>query len=279
VLIVDNAPTHVVQGVTPAEKHGLKVFNLSNIKVVFLPPNVTAKSQPCDQGIIASYKAHYRRYLVQWLLEVANKPGNEGKQLKDLAPTIYQAMQWSLRAWKENVTAQTIKNCWRKSGLLPDSVLNPPAAADAAGMQLQNDDEAVDAEAQLAADPALQELTAAIQHLQALAVQRGLLPEGQELASAEDFVELEGESEVFEELADDEIVALVQSRDVDKPDSDEDELDEPLVSSVSMMQAVSYAEQLESFAFANPDMFNVEQMLLLGNIRRDLQQKRQAKMR
>jgi hypothetical protein len=40
----------MVQGFTPEEEHGLEVFNLSNIKLIFLPPNVTAKSQPCDQG-------------------------------------------------------------------------------------------------------------------------------------------------------------------------------------------------------------------------------------
>jgi hypothetical protein len=32
----------MVQGVAPEEEHGLKVFNLSNIKMIFLPPNVTA---------------------------------------------------------------------------------------------------------------------------------------------------------------------------------------------------------------------------------------------
>jgi hypothetical protein len=63
-LIVDNAPTHRVRGVTPEEEHGLKLFNLSNIKVVFLHPNVTSKAQPLDQGIIAAYKAHFQRFLV-----------------------------------------------------------------------------------------------------------------------------------------------------------------------------------------------------------------------
>jgi hypothetical protein len=66
-LIVDHAPTHMVQGVTPEQ--GLKVFPLSNIMVTLLPPNVTAKSQPCGHGIIECFKAHYRRYLVQWLLK------------------------------------------------------------------------------------------------------------------------------------------------------------------------------------------------------------------
>jgi hypothetical protein len=68
-LIVDNAPTHMVQGVTPEQEHGLKVFSLSNIKVTFLTPNDTAKSQPCEQGIIPCYKAYYRRYLVRLLLD------------------------------------------------------------------------------------------------------------------------------------------------------------------------------------------------------------------
>jgi hypothetical protein len=117
---------------THEEEHGLKVFNLSNIKLIFLPPNVTAKPQPCDQGIIASYKVHYRGLLVRWMLEQANKPRNENKQLKEMAPTVYQAIQWSLLAWKEKDTANTVKNCWRKSGLLPDSVLDLTAAAPAA---------------------------------------------------------------------------------------------------------------------------------------------------
>jgi hypothetical protein len=43
-------------------------------------------------------------------------------------------------------------------------------------------------------------------------MQSGLLPEGQQLISAEEFVELEGENEVFEKLEDDEIVSLVKSR-------------------------------------------------------------------
>ena len=38
-------------------------------------------------------------------------------------------------------------------------------------------------------------------------------------------------------------------------------------------------EQLESFVYANPDMFNAEQMLALGNMRRDLQHKRHFDMR
>jgi hypothetical protein len=91
--------THTVQGFTPEEEHGLKVFNLSNIKLIFLPPIVTAKSPSCDQGIIASYKVHFRGLLVWRMLEQANKPGNENKQLKDLAPTFFFIKKSSGLCW------------------------------------------------------------------------------------------------------------------------------------------------------------------------------------
>jgi hypothetical protein len=45
------------------------------------------------------------------------------------------------------------------------------------------------------------------------------------------------------------------------------------------MQAVLHAEQMESSACANPDMFHAEQMLVVSNIRHDMQQKPQTKMR
>jgi hypothetical protein len=57
-LIVDNAPTHCVPNADAVDEHGMTVYYLSNIKVIFLPPNVTSIVQPCDQGIIACAKAH-----------------------------------------------------------------------------------------------------------------------------------------------------------------------------------------------------------------------------
>jgi hypothetical protein len=34
---------------------------LKYMKVIFLPANTTSLTQPCDQGIIRDFKAHYRR--------------------------------------------------------------------------------------------------------------------------------------------------------------------------------------------------------------------------
>jgi hypothetical protein len=52
-LLLDNAPSHKVTGV-----------QLNNTTIKFLPPNTTSRLQPCDAGIIASFKTHYRRKFV-----------------------------------------------------------------------------------------------------------------------------------------------------------------------------------------------------------------------
>ncbi|CAI6354755.1 unnamed protein product [Macrosiphum euphorbiae] len=51
-LFVDNCPAHPT------------TIPLENIKLVFLPPNATAKLQPLDQGIIKVLKQKYRKNLV-----------------------------------------------------------------------------------------------------------------------------------------------------------------------------------------------------------------------
>jgi hypothetical protein len=51
---------------------------------------------------------------------------------------------------------------------------------------------------------------------------------GDEIVSASQFCELQGEREVFEELTDEEIVCMVQSNNVNIADSDEDEHDDLL---------------------------------------------------
>ncbi len=62
-LVIDNCPSH------PHVK-------LENIKLVFLPPNTTSKTQPMDQGIIQSFKCHYRTHYVNHGLLKAMERGS-----------------------------------------------------------------------------------------------------------------------------------------------------------------------------------------------------------
>ncbi|XP_006001587.1 tigger transposable element-derived protein 4 [Latimeria chalumnae] len=111
-LIVDNCPAH------PTVK-------LNNIKMMFLPPNVTLLIQPCDQGIIRTLKAHYCRLIMSKLLatiDAADCELSADKLAKKI--DILDAMLLIKEAW-DSVTSGTIVNCFRKSGFLKDDVPNP----------------------------------------------------------------------------------------------------------------------------------------------------------
>ena len=99
-LFVDNCSAH------PA-------VTLSNLKLVFLPPNTTSRLQPCDAGIIASVKAHYRRRLLRHLLsemDEANTATDLSKRIN-----IKHAISWLSMAWT-SVTETCIQKCFAKCG-------------------------------------------------------------------------------------------------------------------------------------------------------------------
>lgn len=99
-LFVDNCPSHPkVTG------------NLQAIRVVFLPPNMTSKLQPLDQGVIKNLKHHYRKKCVQRLLRNVET----GKQLNDI--NLLDAVVMLQKSW-DDVTEKTIANCFRKAGFV-----------------------------------------------------------------------------------------------------------------------------------------------------------------
>ena len=59
-LFLDNCTSHKNQ-------------EYSKIKLCFLPPNTTSLIQPMDQGIIRSFKAKYRKVILQFILIEADK--------------------------------------------------------------------------------------------------------------------------------------------------------------------------------------------------------------
>jgi hypothetical protein len=184
-LICDNAPTHAVPDAEAEYEHGLQVFNMSHIEVIFLPPNVTSKVQPLDQGVVASFKAHYCRQLVQWMLEEANKDENEGKTLKSLTSFFYQMMLWTQKAWTQMVTAETIKNCWGKSGLLK-SRNNEPAGASSGSEVGEAQVHMVDPDE--SQDSAIGDSAQYLSRLKAVTNHNGMLATNDELMDAHDFV-------------------------------------------------------------------------------------------
>ncbi|CAI6008994.1 unnamed protein product [Closterium sp. NIES-65] len=58
VILMDNASNHVLKSeeVESEDLFGFRTRKLSNVRIVYLPPNTTAFTQPLDQGIIAMAK-------------------------------------------------------------------------------------------------------------------------------------------------------------------------------------------------------------------------------
>jgi hypothetical protein len=102
ILLIDGAGSHT----------GAANKKYPNLVIKILPPNTTSHIQPLDAGIIHSVKAHYKKNLVLRTLQQYDK--DLPIQLID----IKQALDYFSAAWK-NVTPETIKNCWRKTEILP----------------------------------------------------------------------------------------------------------------------------------------------------------------
>ena len=64
IVILDNASLDVVSFAKVGKSRGFSTIELSNMTLVFLPPNVTNIIQHLDQGIIASSKIQYKKKLL-----------------------------------------------------------------------------------------------------------------------------------------------------------------------------------------------------------------------
>ncbi|KIJ98731.1 hypothetical protein K443DRAFT_626750 [Laccaria amethystina LaAM-08-1] len=102
-LLQDNFSGHIVPP------------NLKNIRVENFEPNLTVHVQPKDQGIIRCFKAHYRARFIQRAVNRYDE-GITPADIYDINQL--QAMRMADEAWSD-VDTTTIRNCWRKAGILP----------------------------------------------------------------------------------------------------------------------------------------------------------------
>ena len=61
---MDNVGSHDIHGEVKTVNDSFNAFVLSQITILFLPPNVTSIVQPLDHGVIAAFKMSYKRKLV-----------------------------------------------------------------------------------------------------------------------------------------------------------------------------------------------------------------------
>lgn len=90
---------------------------LDYVKLLYLPANTTSKLQPMDQGVINNFKVHYRKEVVQFVLKSI-----EENKISEI--NILQAMRFARKAWF-SVSKTTISNCFKKAGFKVTEVPEP----------------------------------------------------------------------------------------------------------------------------------------------------------
>jgi len=106
-LFMDNAPVHIIDADTMAK--------LTNVKVVFFPPNQTCVLQPLDGGIIRSFKARSRKYSPIKLLNIIDNGNGEHTSVLVKKFHVLDAIRFIVQSWSEVSTA-TICSCFSNSG-------------------------------------------------------------------------------------------------------------------------------------------------------------------
>ena len=126
-LLLDNFSGHIKD---------LQDVVLNHLEVIFLPANTTSKTQPLDAGIIASFKMHYRRSIMNFICRrlkehsvFAEKriamqqrravntvfiPANIVLPFKINEITLVKAVPWLIQALEE-INPLVIQKCFYKS--------------------------------------------------------------------------------------------------------------------------------------------------------------------
>ena len=114
ILISDNAPTHPHSLSPPKNYTGRPPPHLTHINLIYIDPNLTAYLQPLDAGIIAAFKAAYRRRYASLLISRFNSNPTASVNWK---LNILEAINLAVEAW-DCIPPSTIFHCWQKTGIL-----------------------------------------------------------------------------------------------------------------------------------------------------------------
>ncbi|KAK1157956.1 tigger transposable element-derived protein 4-like [Acipenser oxyrinchus oxyrinchus] len=92
---------------------------LTNIKLVFLPPNNTPLIRPMDQGITAIFKKQYRSLVLRQLVNTMDSTESDAKAAVQLARklTLLDSLHLQREAWNK-ITESTIANCYRRASFI-----------------------------------------------------------------------------------------------------------------------------------------------------------------
>jgi DDE superfamily endonuclease len=204
-LLLDNFSGHEL-GV---EKVG-GLDGLRNVKIRWLPPNTTSHWQPLDQGIIASFKLHYRRQWVEYIVRMLNSDKDPNKTV-----TLLKAIQWTRVAWNDCVTSSTILRCYWKS-----TVIEKPANA-------------------IMVDEGIAER-------EDLRLQISLLPGIEDPLSVDEFIEPLAEQVIDEDIDIMEAIVAIYGHDENEDEEEvEGELEEPLPLLTDAIEALSTLQRFE----------------------------------
>lgn len=87
IVFVDNAPSHKLSK------------EYSNVRIEFLPPNLTSVIQPMDQGVISQVKRSYRKKMLRRLINSLELHDTVTQSLKTI--DILDTMRWLEDSWNE----------------------------------------------------------------------------------------------------------------------------------------------------------------------------------
>ncbi|CAI5982521.1 unnamed protein product [Closterium sp. NIES-65] len=117
-VLLDNASSHMLRSQLAWSEIvcGMRTTCMSDVRLVFLPPNTTAFTQPLDQGIIATVKARRQH----WLRAFSALWNGEGATtaVARFRPNLRDVLAWLSDAWM-SVGERTIQRCWWRMGCLP----------------------------------------------------------------------------------------------------------------------------------------------------------------